>query len=107
MTIYVGQLYCWHDPPVWPWSMACHMFADEAGELHRFAERIGLKRSWFHKGSSMPHYDLTRSKRKKALAAGAVEADRETEVRYIRRSRTRNLNTAGAADGTGSRQNRV
>jgi len=57
---------------------SCHLMieADEHGQLdlerlHAFAASIGLKRSWFQEKSS-PHYDLNGSKRKLALAMGAV-----------------------------------
>lgn len=41
--------------------------------LHRFAERIGLEREWFQDHPLAPHYDLTPSRRLKAVAAGARE----------------------------------
>lgn len=73
MTIYV-------DPPKhYPnttlryayWS---HMATDQDDltELHEFALKIGLKREWFQDHRSVPHYDIVPSKRKKALALGAV-----------------------------------
>lgn len=50
-----------------------HMVADTLTELHAFAEKIGLKRSYFEgvrKGH--PHYDLTnKSIMQKALDNGA------------------------------------
>lgn len=49
----------------------CHMFADTVDELHATAAKIGLRRDWFQSNSRTPHYDLTPSKRKLALAAGA------------------------------------
>ncbi len=49
-----------------------HMTADTLEELHALAARIGLQREWFQPHWSAPHYDLTESKREKALAAGAV-----------------------------------
>lgn len=42
------------------------------GELHEFARKIGLKRSWFQDHASAPHYDLTESRRTRAFDAGAV-----------------------------------
>ena len=41
-------------------------------ELHEFAQRLGLKRSWFQQGSA-PHYDLSKTKRRKAVELGATE----------------------------------
>jgi len=52
------------------WS---HLTADTKDELHAFAAAIGLRRSWFQdKPRGLWHYDVTDSKRRAALAAGAV-----------------------------------
>jgi hypothetical protein len=61
-----------------PGSRWCHMVSDtSAAELHAFAQLIGLKRSWFQSRSdgkaSADHYDLTPSRRSKAVKLGAVE----------------------------------
>lgn len=46
---------------------------DDLAELHDFAARIGLRRSWFQdKPWPRAHYDVTDAKRGQALAAGAV-----------------------------------
>jgi hypothetical protein len=53
---------------------SCHMTTDgPIGELHAFAQRIGLRREWFQEHKIMDHYDLTPKMRAKAIAAGAVE----------------------------------
>ena len=50
----------------------CHMKSDTSvEELHRFAQMIGLRRSWFQ-DKRAPHYDVCLSKRKQALKMGAV-----------------------------------
>ncbi|HZO66243.1 MAG TPA: DUF4031 domain-containing protein [Kribbellaceae bacterium] len=61
------------------WS---HLTADTKEELHTFATRIGLKRSWFQDkpnpfgGPGLHwHYDVTDSKRAAAIAAGAHTID--------------------------------
>lgn len=71
--IYVDPL-CRHG-----WTMygkpvlSCHLFTDGLVEdLHRFAVRIDLRRSWFQPGHHVPHYDLTRRYRLAAIAAGAM-----------------------------------
>lgn len=77
------------------WSMYgrpiknCHMFSAsiDLTELHAFAKRIGLKRSWFQGQASVPHYDLTPSRRLKAVAAGAIEVDRRAAVALWRQRR--------------------
>lgn len=71
------------------WS---HLSADTTEELHAFADRLGMKRSWFQSASvyadtetnrakgrvgkprrgSRDHYDLTAPKRLLAIRLGAV-----------------------------------
>jgi hypothetical protein len=41
--------------------------------LHAFANKIGLKRIWYQKKSTMRHYDITKTKKKQAIYAGAIE----------------------------------
>jgi hypothetical protein len=58
------------------WS---HLFADTQEELHEFAERLGLRRSYFQpgrpRGDGRPsphwHYDVTTGKRQQAIKLGA------------------------------------
>lgn len=54
-----------------------HMTADSDEELHAFAARIGLRRSWFqgHRLPAFRHYDVVPSKRALALRLGAIEVD--------------------------------
>jgi hypothetical protein len=48
---------------------------DDLAELHAFAARIGLRRAWFQdKPWPRAHYDVTDSKRREAITAGAVPA---------------------------------
>lgn len=57
-------------------KQSCHMFCDgDLEELHVFAARIGMRRSWFQNRPSLPHYDLTPNKRLAALLHGAQEVD--------------------------------
>lgn len=53
----------------------CHMFADTEAELHAMADAIGMKRSWFQPfpKHSLPHYDLSGTRRQRAVKAGATE----------------------------------
>ena len=70
MTIYVDEL-----PGGWGrWSGGAHMMGTDIHELHAFAIRLGLRREWFQ-DKRLPHYDLTASKRAKALAAGAQKME--------------------------------
>lgn len=78
MTIYVDALESWG------WKLrgrtvrSCHMFTDSTDieELHVFAERIGMRRSWFQPHRVAPHYDLTGTRRALAVRLGAVEVGR-------------------------------
>jgi len=74
MTVYVDSLRPSLRSPRWPFAASCHLFADSVEELHGFADRIGLRRSWFQPGRGLPHYDLTGGKRAMAIRDGAVEA---------------------------------
>ena len=65
-------------PPIapagrWKHSHFCHMTSDNLPELHAFALRIGLKRSYFQDMPDHPHYDLTTNKRRLAVANGAKQ----------------------------------
>lgn len=52
----------------------CHLTADDPEELHAFAERIGLRRSWFQaKPKGRWHYDVVESRRAAAVRLGAQE----------------------------------
>jgi len=75
MTVYVDD---WRQPARFGrhdkiWSHLTVGPGDDIAELHDFAARIGLKRSWFQ---DLPwpreHYDVTDNKRRQALAQGAV-----------------------------------
>jgi Protein of unknown function (DUF4031) len=78
--IMVDQLIAWPQrakPGATRWfgdgKESCHLTTDgPLDELHEFAARIGMKRSWFQEHRLMPHYDLTPQRRARALAAGAV-----------------------------------
>ncbi len=80
MTIYVDDAYVarchsFHEPR---W---CHLFGDAPNptELHEFAHKIGLDRSWFNRATMQPgawwlsYYEVTETVRATAVAAGAVE----------------------------------
>ena len=60
----------WCDPPA-VITDGVHLGCADRKKLHRFAEKIGLKRCWFHRD----HYDLTNEDvLKRALRAGALAA---------------------------------
>jgi hypothetical protein len=64
----------------------CHMWADSLAELHDMATAIGMDRNWFQP-LSFPHYDVSLSRRARAVAFGAVEVDRRTGCAIRRRIR--------------------
>lgn len=64
-----------------------HLIADTLDELHAMAEKIGLKREWFQDKASTPHYDVSISRKKAAVALGAKVLDRREFVAVIKRLR--------------------
>ena len=77
------------------WS---HLFADTQDELHEFASRLGLRRSWFQdptktgkpfkakpgsRAAQNWHYDVTEGKRRQAVALGAVEVSSREALAII------------------------
>lgn len=84
MSVYV-------DSAIWPFGrmVMCHMIADSPEELHAMADRIGVARKWFQRPpkASFWHYDIAKSKRALAVAAGAIACDRNTFVAALRRIR--------------------
>lgn len=69
--VYVDQF-----PSGWGrWSGGGHMLANDLDALHAMAVRIGLRRSWFQGDKTFAHYDVMASKRRLALAAGAIEIE--------------------------------
>lgn len=71
MAVYVDRLRDWG----WRLGPSCHLIADTNEELHAFAARLGLRRTWFQPAASGPHYDLTAGRRALALRLGAVELE--------------------------------
>lgn len=73
----------------------CHMVSDEGeAELHAFAARIGLRRSWaqLRPEASAAHYDLTPARRATAVRLGAVEVTmRELATRNYDGARRRRI----------------
>lgn len=65
----------------------CHMIADTPAELSAMAERIGVDPKWFQSHASTPHFDIAKSKRALAVAAGAVELEMRPFVAVMKRIR--------------------
>lgn len=68
--IYVDSA-TWKKSPTGRKSYA-HMVADSLTELHEFALKIGVKKHFFHKSKTAPHYDITNEQHKVALANNAL-----------------------------------
>lgn len=89
-----------------------HLTADTREELHEFATRLGLKRSWFQPGNKSGlakpgsfsaeawHYDVTESKREQAIRLGAeaITSERMNELILARAPLTRERRTKREAD---------
>lgn len=71
--IVIDPLFYW---PAFGHTHWSHMSSDTSvEELHEFAKKIGLKRSWFQ-DRRIPHYDITKGKRFQAIKNGAKELPR-------------------------------
>ena len=54
----------------------CHMIADSTEELLAMADKIGVQRKWIqHASTAREHFDICRTKRALAVAAGAREIE--------------------------------
>ena len=80
---------------VWPTTIlcfkagSCHLTTDDdLDELHAFARRLGMRRTWFQNHPIAPHYDLTPGRRSLALDLGAVFVPIREQVRKRREART-------------------
>jgi len=68
---------------------SCHLTTDGSmEELHAFAKRLGMRRSWFQEHPVLPHYDLVPSRRSRALVLGAVFVPAREQARRRRERRT-------------------
>jgi len=60
-----------------------HLMASSPDELHAFARKIGLKKEWYQ-DHRIPHYDLMRGKKQKAIQAGAILVETKQLLRSMR-----------------------
>ena len=80
--------------------LMCHMFADTPEELHAMADRIGVARRWCqHKGTPREHYDICLSKRRRAVAAGAIEVSWHDYGRWCNPAYAASSAASPAGDG--------
>ena len=52
-----------------------HMVADSLEELHAFATQITVKKHFFHRSKTAPHYDINSDQQIVAIAQGAKLVD--------------------------------
>jgi len=71
----------------WRGELWCHLVAESLDELHGFAARLGLRRSWFQGKASYPHYDVTIAVRDRALALGALPGSKVQIIESAKRLR--------------------
>lgn len=83
MTVYVDDSRL-----SWRGRSWCHLVADSVAELHAFAAQLGLRQEWFQDRTMYPHYDVTVSVQRRALALGAQVGDKRTIVACAKRLRT-------------------
>ncbi len=87
MSVYVDDMAAPYSPPHAPtrtYTM-CHMIADSHDELIAMVRRIGVDPKWIQdEGLSTEHFDVAKTKRKLAVAAGAVELTSRDLVRKMR-----------------------
>ena len=96
MSVYVDVGIAWPRSSAWPYGWVAHLTADTLPELHEFALGIGLKRTWFQNHEFQPHYDLTKSKRRQAVRAGATPLEPKDSVRRFQVARAAVLATRRA-----------
>lgn len=74
----------------WRGRRWCHLTADDDGELHEFAARLGIPKRGFHHNPARPwkaHYDIPESVREEALRLGARPITRREAARMQRERR--------------------
>ena len=93
MAVYVDDM---HQYPIGRYGRMkmCHMMADTTDELLEMADLIGVARKWIQNpGTDNEHFDIAKTKRNKAVAAGAVEVTMRQLAQWrIRKNQTQQRN---------------
>jgi glycine/D-amino acid oxidase-like deaminating enzyme len=88
MTIYVDELFTMTPRTSQARRFGnrwCHLTTDgDLEELHKFAEKLGLRRSYFQPHATLAHYDLVPSLRAKAVKLGATEITTAERLKQAR-----------------------
>jgi len=97
VTVYVDDMYQTEFGRYGRMKMS-HMVADTSAELLAMAKTVGVRVKWLqHPGEPGEHFDIAKSKRDLAIAAGAVPITvRQCSAMCARRRVTGNL---GSPDG--------
>lgn len=67
----------------------CHMIADTREELLEMVDKIGVQRKWIqYPHTAKEHFDVCLSKRKAAVAEGAIEITQMELARKIQAKRS-------------------
>lgn len=88
------------DPAIWPYRGRrwAHLVSDDShAELHAFADRLGLERSWFQGD----HYDVPAEVRDRAIALGAHPVTAAELVRRLRAAGLRQRSRVERLPGEG------
>lgn len=68
----------------------CHLTADSTEELVSFARKIGMKPQWIqHAGTWKEHFDVTETRRFKAVEHGAVEIGYRDTITFLQAKKNR------------------
>ena len=94
MAVYVDDMYRYPMGRYGRMKMS-HMVADTHDELMRMADRIGLDRRWLQNaGTRREHFDVSMTKRREAIAAGALTVSTRELVELTHRCVTESLHVS-------------
>ena len=67
--------------------LMCHLWADTHAELLAMADQIGVARKWLQQPpkAAWVHFDICITKKKKAIAAGAILTDKFGPLEHVAR----------------------
>lgn len=91
MTVYVDNMEAPHKR-----MKMCHCWADSREELFAMMTKIGVHLKWFQRppgivkfgmAASWEHFDISMTKRKLAIEAGAVETDMFTMAEHANKQK--------------------
>lgn len=93
MAVYVDEIVDWGAlarARGLRYSNWCHLLANTEQELHEFAAKLGLRRSWYQRKGPNDvawHYDIVPTVRAKAIRLGAQEVNWQFVAQLMNRRR--------------------